>query len=78
MCAQKSFSVVFDKRHERGFLFVIHRQLTGCVKHHGVEIVDVLTVAAQFFLGEQLGIGADERIPQARLLPDLPDGGQAV
>src|SRR6266478_6616428 len=55
-----------------------HIQFAGGVKEDCIEIVQILGVASQLLLGDELGVGFDVRIVDTRLPPNPFDGRQGV
>ena len=77
--ADKALAVVLDERHHVLLLARVHIQLAaGVGKDDQVKVVEVLRVSRQLFFGEQLGVGAHRRVPQAALLAHVVDGGHRI
>ena len=58
MDADKAPSIVMNEREEIRFLLRIHREIASREKDHRIEIIEILCVVLQFFLGKSFGIGA--------------------
>ena len=72
--ADKALGVVVDEGEEVGFLLGVHVQLaSGAGEDDQVKIVQILSVVLKIFLGQQFGVGAEYRVPQAGFFAHVVD-----
>jgi len=76
--ADEAFAVVVDKRQEVGLLFGRHFERSAGIKHDGIEIIQILGVVFQLFLGEHFRIGANGGVPQSALATQALNGRHGV
>ena len=62
---------------QRSLLLVVHRQFARGVEDDRVEIVEVLGVAFELFLRDELRVRADIRVPQTGFFAPAFEGSPA-
>ncbi len=73
--AHKALSVFLDERHHVLLLACVHVQFTRRVgEDQGVEVVKVLGISLQIFLGQQLGICPQRGVPKSTLFAHFVNG----
>src|SRR5258708_36298003 len=78
MNANESFSILAYERQKILLLLLIHIQLARGVKEDRIEIIQILGVATQLLLGDELRVGFDVRVVDTRLSPHPFNGRQGV
>src|SRR6186997_1708349 len=90
MRGDESLPIVLDKRHEVGLLIVAEVDLADSKEEDRVEVVQVsrkellargnpgADLECDLASGNQLGIGADDRVVDSRLASQPLDGGQRM
>ncbi len=76
--AEEALAVVPHERQERLPLLLVEREVAAGDEEDGVVVVEVLGVALRLLLGHVREVGADRRLPEARVAPDLVDRDERV
>ena len=79
MNAHEALAVFLDERHHVCLLAVVEVKFAGrAYENQGIEVIEVLGVSSQIFLGDKLDVGTQSGIPQSAVAAHVVDGDHPI
>ncbi len=78
MDADEALAVLPDEGQQRGLLLVVHVELAAGEEDDRVEVIEILRVAIQVLLGDELRVAPQICVPEAALPAQFPQDPHGI